>query len=147
MELTKDDFSSALQQLLPPGEYWNHHDLDSELKRALDGMGAELKTVHDETELNVIFEINTNNLGWRLADFQSILDDNNLPGRVFDQPENPNYIYLEVDSTLDLLTIFQQIEAHRLPHTQLVWRFVGGIGLTAVARVCHYTRLDAQAVE
>jgi len=147
MDLSKDDFSKALQKLLPPGQYWNHQDLDCELKRVLDGIGQELKTVHDETELNIVFEINTNNLGWKLADFQSILDDNGISGSVFDQPSNPNYIYLELNTTQDLLAIFQQIEAHRLPHTQLIWRFTGGVGLTAVARMCHYIRLDALAIE
>lgn len=144
MELSAQDFAGALQRLLPPGTYWQDTE-NSELNKVLEGLGTELKTVHDETELNILYEINTTSLGWRVADFQTLLDDNQLPGRVFDLSSYPNHIYLEVDSTQNMLSIVQLIEQHRLPHTQLVWRLVGQLNITAVARVCHHIRLDATA--
>lgn len=141
---SEGQFADALQQLLPPGEYWNHNGEPSELKQVLDGLGAELKAVHDETKLNFLFEIDNNLLGWKVADFQSILDINNLPGRVFDHPSTPNLIYLEIDDTSSILPIFQQIQTHRLPHTQLVWRLVGGLGLKVAIRATVYQRLTTE---
>jgi len=141
MELTKEDFASAFLKLLPPGEYWNLDRENEQLKQLVNAIGEELKAVHDETELNLSFEINNQYLGWKLSDFQQILDNNSINGQVTDKVTNPNVIYLTLYQTVDVLTVFDLVEAHRLPHTQIAWTFTGALRINGAIRAANFVTI------
>jgi len=119
---TQADFANALQQLLPPGDYWHPQQESPELTQMLNGLGAELKTVHDETKLSFLFAIDNSLMGWKLADFQALLDSGNLNSTVYDNAQTPNLIYIKFEQQDNAGALMQTLEEHRLPHTKLNWQ-------------------------
>lgn len=139
-----DDFKQALQKLLPPGEYWQNQTPETDLDKLLTAIAQEFKTTHDETKLSVLIKLDETLFGWKLSDYQNLLDVNGISGQVYDYPNTPNLIYLELDQTNDVLDIFKQIEEVHLPHTRLVWRYTSGLNVTATVHSTVYTRLELE---
>ena len=156
----KADFVNALHQLLPPGDYW-HSQESTELQQTLEGIATELKTIHDDTKLTFLYEILKKELGWTIADYQSILDqtiptnidaividignddDRNI---IYDDQNYPNIIFVLLQNTSNFLTTMQRLESHHLPHTQLAYNLVAGINTNAVARCINHIRLETQEI-
>lgn len=113
----ESDFKQATAALLPPGEYWQYEN-GSDLDKLLSALGQEFKTVHDETALSVLYGEDNNQTGWRLVDYQSILNLFSVHGVVFDKPSKPNFIYISCDTNENTGALMQRLESHRLPHTQ-----------------------------
>ncbi|MBD3611117.1 MAG: hypothetical protein HUJ13_01610 [Hydrogenovibrio crunogenus] len=139
-----DDFKQALQKLLPPGEYWQNQTPDTDLDKLLKAIATEFKTTHDETKLSVLIKLDEALFGWKISDYQNLLDVNGINGKVFDHPSTPNLIYIELEQTKNVLDVVRQIEDVHLPHTQLVWRYAGGLNITAVVRATVYKRLELE---
>lgn len=114
---SESDFKQAAAALLPPGEYWQYEN-GSDLDKLLSALGQEFKTTHDETALSVLYGEDNNQTGWRLVDYQSILNLFSVHGVVFDKPSKPNFIYISCNTNENIGALTQRLEAHRLPHTQ-----------------------------
>lgn len=138
---TEDDFKKALLQLLPPGEYWQLEGESLTLEQTLAAVAKELKTTADEIKLSVLYQFEKDQLGWRVVDFQSILDAAGKGGLVSDDPNTPNIIDVLIDQSDGFLPVMLQIENHRLPHTAIRWRFESGLGLYGHIRPVIYQRL------
>ncbi len=166
-ERSVQDFAHALQALLPPGQYWTSDSTD--LTNVLKGLAAELKTVHDETKLPFLFEIDNNNLGWKLSDYQALLNDktdqlvqdqissaitfddqgvykgsSRIIATAYDDPNYPNIIFIAINKTTDFLETMQALEQHRLPHTNLNFNLNYQIGINVNARPVVYTRIETE---
>lgn len=117
---SESDFKEAAAALLPPGEYWQYKN-GSDLDKLLSALGREFKTTHDETTLNALYDEDNNQIGWRIADYQSLLNLFSVRGEVFDKPCNPNFIYIECDASENVGSLMRRMESHRLPHTAFHW--------------------------
>lgn len=166
-ERSAPDFANALQQLLPPGEYWTTES--KELNKVLLGLGTELKTTHDETKLTFLFEIDNNQLGWKISDYQALLNDkteqllqlqissaitfddqgiykgsNQVIATAYDDPNYPNIIFIAIHNTKGFLEAMQTLEKHRLPHTNINFNLNYQLGIHVNARPVIYTRLELE---
>jgi len=117
---TADDFKEAVSALLPPGEYWQYESGDS-LDKLLSALGREFKTTHDETQLNILFQPDNADAGWRIADYQTILTINQITGTVYDDSAAPNLIYIDVESGQTAGNLMRLLDDYRLPHTAFCW--------------------------
>ena len=113
---TQADFKQACAALLPPGEYWQYQT-NSELEQLLEAMGTEFKTIHDETKLNPLYQENNSATGWKLSDYQSILNSNEIAGLVTDNALTPNLIYITFEAGQMAGDLMKQLDSYRLPHT------------------------------
>lgn len=113
---SQSDFKQAFAALLPPGQYWQYEP-NSELDKLLDGIGSELKTIHDQTKINDPYVADSNNLGWKIADYQNLLDENQTSGTIYDDSATPNLIYVDIDSNQAAGALMQTLDSYRLPHT------------------------------
>ncbi|MBN2605976.1 MAG: hypothetical protein JXR47_01435 [Thiotrichales bacterium] len=140
---TAEDFKQAAQKLLPPGEYWSNQTPGTDLDKLFTAIGQELKTVHDETKLSVLIQLDNSLFGWKIADYQGLLNLQGIDAQVTDDPLTPNVIYIKIRSTQDLLAVFKQIENYRLPHTIINWGFEVLLGMKAALRGAVYKRIEA----
>jgi len=113
---TKDDFKQAVAALLPPGQYWQYEKGD-QLDDVLEAVATEFKTIHDETKINPLYQDNNNVLGWKLSDYQTILNDNEIIGNVFDDSSTPNLIYINFEAGEVAGDLMKTLDSYRLPHT------------------------------
>jgi hypothetical protein len=113
---TKDDFKQAVSALLPPGQYWQYEKGDP-LDGVLEGLSAEFKTIHDETKINPLYQEDNAESGWKLADYQRILNDNAMAGTVFDDSSTPNLIYINFEAGDVAGGFMKTLDSYRLPHT------------------------------
>lgn len=141
-EYRVDDYRHALERLLPPGKYWQEIEKHSDLDKLLYAVAEEFKTTADDVKLNLLFQFDNTLQGWKLSDYQAILDTNNIDGTVSDHPDTPNIIYLQLNSTQDLFPVFQHLEAYRLPHTQLNWKFLGAVRVNGLLRSANHYRIE-----
>ena len=119
---SKDDFKQAVSALLPAGEYWQYEKGD-QLDGLLEGMATEFKTIHDETKINLLDQTNNNLSGWKLADYQTILDENEIAGTVYDDSSTPNLIYIDIDHSQAAGNLMQELDEYRLPHTAFCFTY------------------------
>ena len=112
------DFKRALSNLLPPGEYWKFEKGD-ELDKLLEAAATEFKTINDETKVSILYAENNTQTGWKIADYQTILNNNNIDGIVFDDSETPNIIYFELQANQKAGDLMKTLDAYKLPHTAL----------------------------
>jgi hypothetical protein len=126
-----DDFKHAVAALLPPGEYWSYQRGDP-LDKLLTGLAIEFKTTHDETQLNVLYPIDNSVEGWKLADYQTLLDNHHITGQVFDDSNTPNIIYIDIAPAMIAGELMAALEGYRLPHTAFCWTLKQALVLKAV---------------
>lgn len=119
-EYTATDFSLALRQLLPQGHYWQ--DVDNiELSALIAGIGADFKMTHDEIQLALLTELDSNLFGWRLADYQKLMAKYGIVGKVNDSSSTPNIISIHLDPSQSYKKMMAGFDVVRLPHTQFHW--------------------------
>ena len=114
---TKKDFTNALKKLLPPGLYWHSTDKEEVINLLLDALGQELKTTHDETQLNLLNQLDKTQQGWKLSDYEAQLQLLNKQATVYDDSANPNVIFVEFDKNQLVGEVIKKLENYRLPHT------------------------------
>jgi len=142
MELTEKDFKSALEKLLPPGEYWKA-DESQDLDRLLDGIAAEMMATHLDISNQLIEQNEAATLGWKIADFQQIFDNALADATVTDSPLEPNVIRVFINKLQNLLDPLIRAESHRLAHTALNWTFPQSVGITANFKTLNFRRAQA----
>ncbi|GIC79488.1 hypothetical protein [Moritella sp. F3] len=120
IEYSAADFTLALRQLLPQGHYWQDAD-NMELSALIAGMGADFKMTHDEIQLALLTENDSNLFGWRLADYQTLMADYAIVGKVNDSSSTPNIISIYLDPSQPYKKMMAGFDAVRLPHTQFHW--------------------------
>lgn len=141
---TEADFKKALLQLLPPGDYWADPQEGDDLDQLLTAVAIELLTTHNETKNSFLYQSNKTLSGWKIADFQAILDTAATGGTAYDDPNYPNLIFVLLEQTTGFLDVMQELEAYRLPHTNLNWKISGGLGINGKVRPVTYIRLETQ---
>ena len=112
------DFKHALSTLLPPGEYFQYEKGD-ELDKILEAAATEFKTINDETKISILYAADNTQTGWKIADYQTILNNNNIDGIVFDDSETPNLIYFELKANQKAGDLMKTLDEYKLPHTAL----------------------------
>lgn len=113
---TKDDFKQAVSALLPTGQYW-HYEKGGQLDGVLEALAVEFKAIHDETKIDPLYQEDNNVLGWKLVDYQAILNDNEISGSVFDDSSTPNLIYINFEAGQVAGEFVKALDSYRLPHT------------------------------
>ena len=68
--------------MLPAGEYWQYEKGDP-LDGLLEGLATEFKAIHDETKINILYSPDNKQAGWRLSDYQTLLNNNEIAGIYF----------------------------------------------------------------
>ncbi|RUM91063.1 MAG: hypothetical protein DSZ27_07330 [Thiomicrospira sp.] len=139
---TTEDFRNSVKQLLPPGKYWQSDEESEDLTALIDSIAEELHTTHEETKLSVLFTVDNSLFGWKIADYQSLLNTNGIDALVWDDEVTPNVIYIKLFTTYNLLATFNQVEGYRLPHTIINWEFEVVLGMQAMIRPINYQRLE-----
>ena len=122
IERSDEDFAHALRQLLPQGQYWQD-PTNSELNNLIAGMGADFKVTHDEVQLALLTEFDTELFGWRLKDYQRLMAEHGVNGLVSDSSDTPNLITVMVDASKDYNPMVNAFNQERLPHTEFQWLF------------------------
>ncbi len=123
-----NDFKQACASLLPPGEYWQYEAGD-ELDCLLSALSSEFKSTHDETTSLLLFEGDKNQIGWKLADYQTLLNSFSITGTVFDKSTEPNLIFIDCAQSSQLGYLMWQFEDRRLPHTAFFWEIQQSVEL------------------
>ncbi|WP_022940107.1 hypothetical protein [Psychromonas hadalis] len=113
---SKDNFKQAISALLPTGQYWQYQQGDA-LDGILEGMGVEFKTIHDETKLDFLDVPDNNNTGWKLSDYQTLLNTSEVVGNVYDDSSTPNLIYIDFSAGYTVGDLMKKLDSYRLPHT------------------------------
>jgi hypothetical protein len=111
-----------VRQLLPKGQYWQD-PTNAELNNLIAGMGIDFRVTHDEVQLALLTELDNELFGWRLADYQNLMEECGVNGKVTDTPAIPNLISVNVDATSEYDGIVFAFNQERLPHTQFQWFF------------------------
>jgi len=119
---TQADFKQAVSALLPNGQYWQY-DQGCPLDALLNALATEFKTVHDETKIDTLYQEDNNVPGWKLADYQTILNDNAIAGDVYDDSSTPNLIYIDIDHSQTAGNLMQELDGYRLPHTAFCFTY------------------------
>lgn len=119
IEYSEGDFADAIRVLLPQGEYWQEAD-NPELTNTIEGMAADFKITHDEIELSLLTELRELSFGWKLSDYQTLLNEIGSVGTVYDDVNNPNLIKVDLFS-YDNDKAYAVFEEKRLPHTECAW--------------------------
>ncbi|MEZ9604252.1 hypothetical protein AB4274_13650 [Vibrio sp. 10N.261.55.A10] len=124
IEYSAGDFEGAYRGLLPKGEYWQDTE-NLELANTIKGMAKDFKQTHDEIELSLLTEFEEQQFGWKVSDYQSLLNTTagQQSGMVFDEVSHPNLIYGSLYDSFRHLSIqaWQAFEKYRLPHTEVAW--------------------------
>lgn len=119
-EYTKEDFATALRQLLPTGEYWNEAD-NVALTQLILGMAIDFKVTSDETQLALIADGAPPLFGWKLSDYEALLIACDTSGKVSDNKATPNLILVSLNEGTPCEKAWFEFEKRRLPHTQIQW--------------------------
>lgn len=119
IEYSAGDFADAIRTLLPKGEYWQETD-NPELTNTIEGMAADFKITHDEIELSLLTEFREQSFGWKLRDYQRLLNEIGSVGTVYDDITSPNLIKIDLFS-YDNDKAYAAFEEKRLPHTEFAW--------------------------
>jgi len=112
----QSDFKQAASALLPAGEYWQYEQGDS-LDNVLEALATEFKTINDETKVSILYDIDNIQGGWKLSDYQGILNNNGISATVFDDSSTPNLIYIDFELGKSNGEFIQKLDEYRLPHT------------------------------
>lgn len=115
------DFKQAISALLPDGDYWEY-EAGSTLDYLLSGMGNDFKTTHDEIKIPILNDIDKTKQNWRLVDYQAMLNNVSVIGKVTDLITTPNLIYIELNQNSASGKLMQSLENYRLPHTDFSWK-------------------------
>ena len=110
------DFKQATAALLPPGEYWQYEKND-ELDLLLSAVGEEFKKTHDEIQINILNQGNNIASGWKISDYQTLLNSNYIVGTVYDNSATPNLIYIDMSANQTAGGVIKSLDEYRLPHT------------------------------
>lgn len=119
IDYTAQDFEQAIRHLLPKGQYWQE-ETNTELTGVIKGMATDFKVTHDEIQLALLSDFSENLFGWKIADYQRLLNQN-TQGLVFDDKATPNLINVSLANNYRSETAFNDIEKVRLPHTEIQW--------------------------
>ncbi|ODS04301.1 hypothetical protein [Vibrio scophthalmi] len=119
IEYSEGDFADAIRVLLPKGEYWQEAD-NPELTNTIEGMAADFKATHDEIELSLLTDFRERSFGWKLSDYQTLLNEIGSVGTVYDDLNTPNLIKVDLFS-YDNDKAYAAFEEKRLPHTDFAW--------------------------
>ncbi|RYU50028.1 hypothetical protein [Aliivibrio finisterrensis] len=120
VERSEEEFAQAIRQLLPKGQYWQESD-NAELTALIEGMGAEFKITHAEVQLALLTGFEGDLFGWRLSDYQALLIDCDIKGRVHDTQASPNLIFVSLLPGERSEKAWREFERVRLPHTAIQW--------------------------
>ena len=120
IEHSEEEFAQAIRQLLPKGQYWQESD-NAELTALIEGMGAEFKITHDEVQLALLTGFEGDLFGWRLSDYQALLINCDIKGRVHDSQASPNLIFVSLLTGERSEKAWREFEQVRLPHTAIQW--------------------------
>lgn len=121
IDYSAGDFSDATRSLLPKGEYWQETE-NVELANVIEALGIDFKQTHDDIELSLLTEFRDSLFGWKLSDYQSLLNDMRSVGTVYDDVQNPNLIKIDL-SSYENDAAFAAFEEKRLPHTEFHWLY------------------------
>ena len=120
------DFAHSIRQLLPQGDYWQEAE-NPTLNNLIEGMAIDFKATHDDIELSLLSGSEYHLFGWRLADYQSLLDSvtGKDGGKVSDNPSAPNLINAALNDEARAYSqiAWAEFEKKRLPHTDIQWKF------------------------
>ncbi len=141
IEYDETDFALAIRQLLPKGQYWQD-TTNKELNALIQGMSAEFKCIHDEVELALLTEHYTPLFGWRLSDYQRLMNKHGIVGQIYDDPKTPNLIEVYLNPVqVALEAMMHDFEKTRLPHTEFHWIFNPLLNIDGLtARLCGYQK-------
>ncbi|BBN59305.1 hypothetical protein [Hydrogenovibrio marinus] len=142
-EYTLQDYRNAVEKLFPPGKYWEQPEDDSDLDNLYWAIAQEWKTTADELKTNILFGANNTLFGWKISDYQRLLDENGIDGTVFDDKSMPSYIYFNINNLEDSLAVFNQVNELNLSNIRVVWMKTGYLGLIGTCRTMIYRRLEA----
>ncbi|WP_076589686.1 hypothetical protein [Vibrio ostreicida] len=124
IEYSEGDFADAYRELLPKGEYWQDTE-NAELANTINGIAKDFKKTHDDIELSLLTEFEEKGFGWKISDYQGLLNTVASPqsGRVFDEVTTPNLIYASLYDSFRQFSLktWQAFEKYRLPHTEIAW--------------------------
>ncbi|NAW58754.1 MULTISPECIES: hypothetical protein [unclassified Vibrio] len=137
------DFTQAFRALLPKGEYWQ--DTESpELQNTIEAMAIDFKATHDDIELSLLTKFDEALFGWKLSDYQNLLDRTTGEGggRVFDDIKTPNLIYASVDDNHRAVCVkaWKVFEEQRLPHTEITWTYQSKVDYCHQIASCRHIR-------
>lgn len=125
-QYSSGDFALSIRQLLPQGSYWQEVD-NPELSSVIDAMAIDFKATHDDIEISLLGSADYQLFGWRLPDYQGLLDGIVGPngGCVSDKPSTPNLICASLNDEVRAYSAkaWEEFETKRLPHTDIEWRF------------------------
>lgn len=119
-DYSTSDFKKATANLLPPGDYWSYQAGDP-LDDLLTGLAIDFKNTHDDTQQNILYRADNIQAGWKLVDYQTLLNSHNITGYVFDNSATPNLIYINVEPSQLVGGLMEKVEDYRLPHTAFSW--------------------------
>lgn len=119
VDYTTQNFEQAIRLLLPKGQYWQEAT-NTELTGVIEGMAIDFKITHDEIQLALLSDFSESLFGWKIADYQSLLNQS-IQGVVFDDKATPNLICISLASNCRSESAFNDIEKVRLPHTEIQW--------------------------
>lgn len=114
------DFKVSLQSSLPAGEYWQGEQ-SATRDKLIEAIAQDLKITHDETKLLFLYQSSNVAQGWKLSDYQSLLESYGHSGNVTDTPLKPNIIQVEINDQSNAGETMQAFEVYRLPHTAFEW--------------------------
>lgn len=119
IDYSESDFADSIRALLPKGEYWQETD-NQELTNTIKGMAIDFKATHDDIELSLLSDLKEKSFGWKLSDYQGLLNEIGSVGVVYDDVKAPNLIKINLFS-YDNNKAFAAFEKKRLPHTDFAW--------------------------
>ncbi|BDU38737.1 hypothetical protein [Vibrio nigripulchritudo] len=124
IEYSEGDFEDAFRALLPKGEYWQDTE-NQELNNTILGIAKELKLTHDEIELSLLTEFEAQQFGWKVSDYQRLLNTTvgTGSGVVSDDVKSPNLITASLNDSFRHMCemAWTSFENKRLPHTEIAW--------------------------
>ncbi|KPU82619.1 hypothetical protein JI57_03930 [Psychromonas sp. PRT-SC03] len=146
IDYTVNDFANATRQLLPRGAYWDEAE-NQALTNLILGMAIDFKTTSDEIQLALLSDFNDKLFGWKLSDYQSLLESLGTAGLVFDDKGTPNLIFVSLKADKRCEKAWFEFEDKRLPHTQIQWIYNSDINVqTQVDSARHIRNLTKSEV-
>lgn len=143
VDYSEGDFADAIRFLLPKGEYWQEAS-NPELTNTIEGMAIDFKATHDEIELSLLTEFRQQSFGWRVRDYQGLLNDciGGYGGVVFDDVSHPNVVYASLFDTSRGFSkpSWAAFEDKRLPHTEIAWIYHSDLDVHHQMMNCRHIR-------